>query len=63
MAFAAWVSHPFEFGLDASNAIADGAVTIETARPAHDWVITLEKQLDPFGPPLNLLYVVWMCCY
>ncbi|USR90686.1 hypothetical protein NEA10_17980 [Phormidium yuhuli AB48] len=58
VAFAAWVSHPFEFGLDASNAIADGAVTIETARPAPDWVITLEKQLDPFGPPLNLLYVV-----
>ncbi|MGC9502433.1 hypothetical protein [Baaleninema sp.] len=56
IAFAAWVSYPFDF-LSSAPAVEDAVVAIEPARPAPEWVIGLEKQLDPLGPPLNLLYV------
>lgn len=57
IALAAWLSFPLEFGLDTASA-APAEEVIQTARPAPEWVISLEKQLDPIAPPLNLLYVV-----
>lgn len=57
IAFAAWVSYPFDF-LASTPSVEEAVVAIEPARPAPEWVIGLEKQLDPLGPPLNLLYVV-----
>ncbi|OAB59863.1 hypothetical protein AY600_18760 [Phormidium willei BDU 130791] len=60
MAFAGWLSYPFDFSLDfdSASAAAETTEVIETARPAPEWVISLERQLEPLGPPLNLLYVI-----
>jgi hypothetical protein len=58
IAFAAWLSYPFEFGFDAAETAAQAEEIIQTARPAPDWVISLEKTLDPLAQPLNLLYAI-----
>ncbi|MBO9998985.1 MAG: hypothetical protein J7641_08265 [Cyanobacteria bacterium SID2] len=58
IAFAAWLSYPFEFGFDALEGVAEAGEIVQTARPAPGWVLGLEGQLEPLAAPLNLLYVV-----